>query len=118
MQGGGKAAAHCCLGQPSACVRIDVQIVHPDFLLRTMGHFYTPAASKAEGGAPLWELKTKLAFVQSPQDFFNLPDDDPMSHAGAPRQPNRMRGAGKEAKLSFGGEGPSSQSAQIRSLVV
>jgi hypothetical protein len=36
-------------------------IVHPEFLQRTLGHFYT----QAEAGH--WLLKDKTAFLQTPQ---------------------------------------------------
>ena len=41
-------------------------IVHPDFLQRTLGHFYT----QAEDGK--WVLKAKTAFLQTPQVSNNL----------------------------------------------
>ena len=48
-------------------------LVHPDFLQRTLGHFY-----KNEGGS--WVKKPKVAFLQTPQDFWNVELSDPMSH--------------------------------------
>ena len=51
-------------------------IVHPDFLLRTLGHFYTDGGQA--GGA--WNLKDKCAFIQTPQDFWNVSANDPLYH--------------------------------------
>jgi cellulose synthase (UDP-forming) len=51
-------------------------IVHPDYLLRTLGHFYTQDHSSAHG----WRLKPKAAFLQTPQDFWNVAAVDPMVH--------------------------------------
>jgi cellulose synthase/poly-beta-1,6-N-acetylglucosamine synthase-like glycosyltransferase len=58
-------------------------ILHPDFLMRTMGHFYWQPNSPAHNGCGLasvapaaaspgavhgqWVLKDKAAFVQTPQ---------------------------------------------------
>jgi cellulose synthase (UDP-forming) len=48
-------------------------IVHPDFLQRTIGHFYRRDSSG-------WVLKKRTAFIQTPQDFWNVPPSDPMVH--------------------------------------
>ena len=53
-------------------------LVHPDFLLRTLGHFYVDKSS--DGGS--WVKKSKCAFIQTPQDFWNVASGDPMSHCG------------------------------------
>ncbi|KAL4423966.1 hypothetical protein ABPG75_001267 [Micractinium tetrahymenae] len=45
-------------------------IVHPDFLERTVGHFYKMR----------WVPKAKVAFLQTPQDFWNVDAADPMVH--------------------------------------
>jgi cellulose synthase (UDP-forming) len=62
-------------------------IVHPDFLLRTLGHFYEPAdgsttaPTKQEELASIpWRLKDKAALLQTPQDFWNVPASDPLVH--------------------------------------
>ncbi|KAL4421860.1 hypothetical protein ABPG77_001342 [Micractinium sp. CCAP 211/92] len=59
-------------------------IVHPDFLERTVGHFYI---QKPEGKLPTptkgdsrWVPKSKAAFIQTPQDFWNVDAADPMVH--------------------------------------
>jgi hypothetical protein len=66
-------------------------IVHPDFLLRTLGHFYQEGydveaaglldadgfPAKAGSG---WRLKDKAAFLQTPQDFWNVERGDPLGH--------------------------------------
>lgn len=68
-------------------------IVHPEFLLRVMPHFFrqeggpgsrdaNAAPQGKEGAAPCWVLKEKLAFVQTPQDFWNVSPSDPLMHAG------------------------------------
>ena len=51
-------------------------IVHPDFLQRTIGHFYT--RGPYEKG---WVQKERCAFLQTPQGFWNVPDSDPMVHS-------------------------------------
>ena len=50
-------------------------LVHPDFLLRTLGHFYFD-------GDQGWLRKGKCAFIQTPQDFWNVAAGDPMCHCG------------------------------------
>jgi hypothetical protein len=41
-------------------------IVHPEFLMRTLGHFYRRLGDSAsKGGA--WELKDDAALLQTPQ---------------------------------------------------
>ena len=50
-------------------------IVHPDFLQRTIGHFYKRGPNR-EG----WVPKERCAFLQTPQDFWNVPPSDPMVH--------------------------------------
>ncbi|WIA20656.1 hypothetical protein OEZ85_005032 [Tetradesmus obliquus] len=92
-------------------------IVHPDFLMRTLGHFYwQPDAAAGLSGSsrphcpenfsktsssnccgkqdhgvaappsaagPMqrpWVLKEKAAFIQTPQDFWNVSADDPLVH--------------------------------------
>ncbi|PRW33536.1 Cellulose synthase [Chlorella sorokiniana] len=64
-------------------------IVHPDFLERTLGHFYErrPSAdskgislSGQPGAGTQWVPKRNLAFLQTPQDFYNVEPDDPLVH--------------------------------------
>jgi hypothetical protein len=61
-------------------------IVHPEFLQRTLGHFYTQASDSlgpAEDwpkSGPQWVLKPKAAFLQVPQDFWNVEAADPLGH--------------------------------------
>jgi cellulose synthase (UDP-forming) len=63
-------------------------IVHPEFLQRTLGHFYTiseePSRSSTMGGrlssVARWVLKPKAAFLQVPQDFWNVEAADPLGH--------------------------------------
>lgn len=50
-------------------------IVHPDFLQRTIGHFYV---SNADGKS--WRRKEKAGFLQVPQDFYNISPQDPLGH--------------------------------------
>lgn len=50
-------------------------IVHPDFLQRTIGHFY-----KRGPGGQGWVQKPRTAFIQTPQDFWNVPPSDPFVH--------------------------------------
>ena len=47
-----------------------------DFLLRTLGHFYTEDA----GSPGSWRLKDKAAFLQTPQSFRNVEAADPLVH--------------------------------------
>jgi cellulose synthase (UDP-forming) len=72
-------------------------IVHPDFLQRTLGHFY----EQRERGA--WALKPKAAFLQTPQDFWNVAVTDPMGHAArffyGPML--QVRGRGRECVLEL-----------------
>jgi cellulose synthase (UDP-forming) len=63
-----------CSGDFALVLDCDM-IVHPDFLQRTLGHFY----EQREGGG--WALKPKAAFLQTPQDFWNVAVTDPMGHA-------------------------------------
>lgn len=44
-------------------------IVHPDFLMRVLGHFYLRPDNNSSGTAfeAPWVLKDKAAFVQTPQ---------------------------------------------------
>jgi cellulose synthase/poly-beta-1,6-N-acetylglucosamine synthase-like glycosyltransferase len=61
-------------------------IVHPEFLLRTLGHFYVETkagndVSSAKGQpATRWALKPKAALLQAPQDFWNVEAADPLGH--------------------------------------
>lgn len=48
-------------------------ILHPDFLLKTLGHFYVE-----ENGQ--WSLKDFAAFLQTPQDFWNVDATDSLVH--------------------------------------
>lgn len=50
-------------------------VPHPDFLRVALAHFYH-ADSRGE-----WVLKPKAAFVQTPQDFYNLDAEDKLGHA-------------------------------------
>lgn len=52
-------------------------IVEPDFLQKTVGHFYV---QEEEGVEAPWVPKKKAAFIQTPQDFFNVDAADPMVH--------------------------------------
>jgi cellulose synthase/poly-beta-1,6-N-acetylglucosamine synthase-like glycosyltransferase len=47
--------------------------VEPDFLQKTVGHFYVQEEKGVE--AP-WVPKKKAAFIQTPQDFFNVSRSD------------------------------------------
>jgi cellulose synthase/poly-beta-1,6-N-acetylglucosamine synthase-like glycosyltransferase len=49
-----------CTGEFMLVLDCDM-IVHPDFLQRTLGHFYQ---QQQEGGAQGWGLKPKAAFLQ------------------------------------------------------
>lgn len=51
-------------------------IAHPDFLQRTIGHFY----KRSTNGSWRWVQKKRTAFIQTPQDFWNVPPSDPMVH--------------------------------------
>jgi cellulose synthase (UDP-forming) len=89
-------------------------IVHPDFLQRTLGHFY----EQREGGA--WALKPKAAFLQTPQDFWNVAVADPMGHAArffyGPMLQVRGRGRGCVLELagaSTGLQGPPGSLQQL-----
>jgi hypothetical protein len=61
-------------------------IVHPEFLLRTLGHFYVESKAGNDGasakGQPStsWVLKPKAALLQAPQDFWNVEAADPLGH--------------------------------------
>ena len=48
-------------------------IVHPSFLLHTLGHFYEQREER-------WTKKGLAAFIQTPQDFWNVDAADPMVH--------------------------------------
>eukprot|EP00775_Hariotina_reticulata_P010775 gene10775-10931_t len=52
-------------------------IVHPDFIQNTVGHFY----HKPKGEHGPWVLKEKAAFIQTPQDFWNIDASDPLVHS-------------------------------------
>jgi hypothetical protein len=68
-----------------------------DFLEKTIGHFYSqgPQQASPQGqqelqekqgpGAGSWEPKSKAAFLQTPQDFFNVDAADPMVSQGCVR---------------------------------
>jgi cellulose synthase (UDP-forming) len=61
-------------------------IVHPEFLQRTLGHFYMqtadplPATDDGPKAMTHWVLKPKAAFLQVPQDFWNVEAADPLGH--------------------------------------
>jgi membrane glycosyltransferase len=50
-------------------------IAHPNFLQKTIGHFYQRSSSGTD-----WVQKKRIAFIQTPQDFWNVPPSDPMVH--------------------------------------
>ena len=57
---------------------ITLTLTQPNFLLATLGHFYQSGDGRGGGG---WTLKPKAAFVQTPQDFYNLDAVDRLGHA-------------------------------------
>ena len=73
------------------CIYDSDMVAKPDFLMLTLGHFFReadavgrgPKALHEEGTPPgcRYRLKSKTAFVQVPQDFYNVPWDDPFGHA-------------------------------------
>ncbi len=64
-------------GQGEFIMVLDTDMIaHPDFLQRTIGHFYQRSSSDGEG----WVQKKRTAFIQTPQDFWNVPPSDPMVH--------------------------------------
>ncbi|KAK9789026.1 hypothetical protein WJX73_003117 [Symbiochloris irregularis] len=56
-------------------------LVHPDFLLRTLGHFYEPRTGPPGKAVEGWRIKQKAGFIQTPQDFWNLEKKDSVVHA-------------------------------------
>ncbi len=65
-------------GQGEFIMVLDTDMIaHPDFLQRTIGHFYQRSSSGSGAG---WVLKKRTAFIQTPQDFWNVPPSDPMVH--------------------------------------
>ncbi|KAL4546936.1 hypothetical protein Ndes2526B_g07738 [Nannochloris sp. 'desiccata'] len=64
-------------GQGAFIMVLDTDMIaHPDFLQRTIGHFYH-RGNEGSGG---WVQKKRTAFIQTPQDFWNVPPSDPMVH--------------------------------------
>lgn len=65
--------------QPGAFVVVfDCDMIpKPEFLDTVMGHFYELDPQQG------WRPRTKLAFVQTPQDFYNVEQNDPMGHRAA-----------------------------------
>ena len=56
-------------------------VCKPDFLLKTLGHFLKMKKLDSTAKYEFFSLKSRTAFVQVPQDFYNVPWFDPFGHA-------------------------------------